>query len=313
LPKVRVAIEVINKADDEKLGEVLSEIHMEDPTLEIEYNKELRQVILHAQGELHLSLIRWRLEHIYKMPVEFLPAKIPYRETIRQSAMSNYRHKKQSGGAGQFGEVYMKIEPYYDGMPALKDYPVRDTDTIDLAWGGKLVFNNCIVGGVIDNRFLPSILKGIMEKMQEGPLTGSYVRDIRVSVYDGKMHPVDSNDISFKIAGMMAFKDAFHQADPQLLEPVFDVETTAPGSMMGDIMGELQTRRSIITGMDTLNGYQVIRARTPQAELDKLYAALRNVTQGKAKVKAVFAEYAPVPGDLQRKLTEEYKREEVAV
>ncbi|SEW00367.1 translation elongation factor 2 (EF-2/EF-G) [Chitinophaga sp. YR573] len=313
LPKVRVAIEVINKADDEKLGEVLAEIHMEDPTLEIEYNKELKQVILHAQGELHLSLIRWRLEHIYKMPVEFLPAKIPYRETIRQSAMSNYRHKKQSGGAGQFGEVYMKIEPYYDGMPTLKEFPVRDTDSIDLAWGGKLVFNNCIVGGVIDNRFLPSILKGIMEKMQEGPLTGSYVRDIRVSVYDGKMHPVDSNDISFKIAGMMAFKDAFHQADPQLLEPVFDVETTAPDSMMGDIMGELQTRRSIITGMDTLNGYQVIRARTPQAELDKLYAALRNVTQGKAKIKAVFAEYAPVPGDLQKKLTEEYKREEVAV
>jgi elongation factor G len=310
-PKVRVAVEVVNKSDDEKLGEVLAEIHTEDPTLEIEYNKELRQVILHAQGDLHLTLIRWRLEHIYKMPVEFMPAKIPYRETIRQQAMSTYRHKKQSGGAGQFGEVFMKIEPYYDGMPPFKEYPVRDTDSIDLTWGGKLVFNNCIVGGAIDNRFLPSILKGIMEKMQEGPLTGSYVRDIRVSVYDGKMHPVDSNDISFKIAGMMAFRDAFHQADPQLLEPVFDVETTAPDSMMGDIMGELQTRRSIITGMDTLNNYQVIRARTPQAELDKLYAALRNVTQGKAKIKAVFAEYAPVPPELQKKLTEEYKREEV--
>lgn len=310
-PKVRVAIEVVNKSDDEKLGEVLAEIHMEDPTLEVEYNKELRQVILHAQGDLHLALIRWRLEHIYKMLVDFMPAKIPYRETIRQQAMSTYRHKKQSGGAGQFGEVFMKIEPYYEGMPPFKEYPVRDTDSIDLVWGGKLVFNNCIVGGAIDNRFLPSILKGIMEKMQEGPLTGSYVRDIRVSVYDGKMHPVDSNDISFKIAGMMAFRDAFHQADPQLLEPVFDVETTAPDSMMGDIMGELQTRRSIITGMDTLNGYQVIRARTPQAELDKLYAALRNVTQGKAKIRAVFAEYAPVPPDIQKKLTEEYKREEV--
>ena len=310
-PRVRVAVEVVNKSDDEKLGEVLAEIYTEDPTLEIEYNKELRQVILHAQGDLHLALIRWRLEHIYKMPVDFIPAKIPYRETIRQQAMSTYRHKKQSGGAGQFGEVFMKIEPYYEGMPAFKDYPVRDTDSIDLAWGGKLVFNNCIVGGAIDNRFLPSILKGIMEKMQEGPLTGSYVRDIRVSVYDGKMHPVDSNDISFKIAGMMAFKDAFHQADPQLLEPVFDVETIAPDSMMGDIMGELQTRRSIITGMDTLNNYQVIRARTPQAELDKLYAALRNVTQGKAKIKAVFAEYAAVPSELQKKLMEEYKREEV--
>ena len=306
-PKVRVAIEVINKADDEKLSEVLSEIHMEDPTLEVEYNKELRQVILHAQGELHLALIRWRLEHIYKMPVDFQPAKIPYRETIRQSALANYRHKKQSGGAGQFAEVFMKIEPYYDGMPPLKHYPVRDTDTIDLAWGGKLVFNNCIVGGVIDNRFLPSILKGVMEKMNEGPLTGSYVRDIRVSVYDGKMHPVDSNDISFKIAGMMAFRDAFHQADPQLLEPVFDVETTAPDSMMGDIMSELQSRRSIITGMDT----HVIHARVPQAELDKLYASLRNVTQGKAKVKSTFAAYAAVPGDIQRKLSEEYRHEEV--
>jgi elongation factor G len=306
-PKVRVAIEVINKADDEKLSEVLTAIHTEDPTLEVEYNKELRQVILHAQGELHLALIRWRLEHVYKMPVEFLPAKIPYRETIRQSAISNYRHKKQSGGAGQFAEVFLKIEPYYDGMPPFKEYPVRDTDTIDLAWGGKLVFNNCIVGGVIDNRFLPSILKGVMEKMNEGPLTGSYVRDIRVSVYDGKMHPVDSNDISFKIAGMMAFRDAFHQADPQLLEPVFDVETTAPDSMMGDIMSELQSRRSIITGMDT----QVIHARVPQAELDKLFAGLRNVTQGKAKVKSTFAAYAAVPGDIQRKLSDEYKHEEV--
>ncbi|RFM34479.1 elongation factor G [Chitinophaga silvisoli] len=306
-PNVRVAIEAVNKGDDEKLSEVLAEIHMEDPTLEIEYNRELRQVILHGQGELHLALTKWRLEHIYKTPVEFIPAKIPYRETIRQAAQSTYRHKKQSGGAGQFAEVYIKIEPYFDGMPPYKEHPVRDTETVELNWGGKLVFNNCIVGGAIDTRFLPSIMKGIMEKMNEGPLTGSYVRDIRVSVYDGKMHPVDSNDISFKIAGMMAFKDAFHQAAPLLLEPVYDVETTIPDEMAGDVMGELQSRRSIITGMDSEHGYQVIKARTPQAELDKLYAALRNVTQGKARVKAVFAEYAAVPGDLQKRLMEEYK------
>jgi elongation factor G len=310
-PKVRVAIEATNKGDDEKLGEVLSELHMEDPTLEIEYNRELKQVILHGQGDLHLALTKWRLENIYKMHVEFLPAKIPYRETIRKNAQATYRHKKQSGGAGQFGEVFLTIEPYYDGMPPYKEHTVRDTEEIDLNWGGKLVFNNCIVGGAIDNRFLPSILKGIMEKMHEGPLTGSYVRDVRVSVYDGKMHPVDSNDISFKIAGMMAFRDAFHQASPQLLEPVFDIETTAPDSMMGDIMSELQSRRSIITGMDSLNGYQVIKARTPQAELDKLYAALRNVTQGKAKISAVFAEYAPVPPEMQKKLSEEYKGAEL--
>lgn len=311
LPKVRVAIEATSKTDDEKLGEVLAELHMEDPTLEIEYNRELKQVILHGQGDLHLALTKWRLENIYKMHVEYLPAKIPYRETIRKHASATYRHKKQSGGAGQFGEVFLTIEPYYDGMPPYKEHPVRDTDEIDLNWGGKLIFNNCIVGGAIDARFLPSILKGVMEKMQEGPLTGSYVRDIRVSVYDGKMHPVDSNDISFKIAGMMAFRDAFHQAAPQLLEPVYDIETAAPDSMAGDIMSELQTRRSIITGMDTQNGYQVIKARTPQAELDKLYAALRNVTQGKAKIKAVFAEYAPVPPDVQKKLSEEYKSAEL--
>jgi elongation factor G len=307
-PKVRAAIEARNKADDEKLGEVLSEIHMEDPTLEIEYNRELKQVILHGQGELHLAVTKWRLENIYKMQVDYLPAKIPYRETIQKPAMASYRHKKQSGGAGQFGEVFMKIEPYYEGMPPMKEFPVRDTEEIALNWGGKLVFNNCIVGGAIDARFLPSILKGVMEKMQEGPLTGSYVRDVRVSVYDGKMHPVDSNDISFKIAGMMAFRDAFHQAAPQLLEPVYDIEATAPDYMSGDIMSELQSRRSIITGMDSVNSNQVIKARTPQAELDKLYAALRNITQGKAKVKASFAEYAPVPMDMQRKLSDEYNK-----
>ncbi|MFB6455262.1 elongation factor G [Chitinophaga sp. Hz27] len=312
-PKVRVAIETKNKADDEKLSEVLSEIHMEDPTLEVEFNRELKQVILHGQGDLHLLVTKWRLENIYKMPIEFLPAKIPYRETIQKPALSSYRHKKQSGGAGQFGEVYIKIEPWYEGMPQLKEYPVRETEEIALNWGGKLVFNNCIVGGAIDARFLPSILKGVMEKMVEGPLTGSYVRDIRVSVYDGKMHPVDSNDMSFKIAGKMAFRDAFHQAAPQLLEPVFDLEATAPDVMMGDIMSELQSHRSIITGMDTLNGFQVIKARTPQAELDKLFAALRNVTQGKAKLKSTFAEYAPVPAEIQKKLSEDYRKTEAEV
>ncbi|ASZ09560.1 elongation factor G [Chitinophaga pendula] len=312
-PKVRIAIEATSKSDEEKLGEVLAELHTEDPTLEVEYNRELKQVILHGQGDLHLLVTKWRLENTYKMHVAYHAAKIPYRETIQKPALASYRHKKQSGGAGQFGEVFMKIEPYYEGMPPLKDYPVRDTEEIELTWGGKLVFNNCIVGGAIETRFLPSILKGVMEKMQEGPLTGSYVRDIRVSVYDGKMHPVDSNDISFKIAGMMAFKDAFHQAAPQLLEPVFDIETTAPDVMMGDIMGELQSRRSIITGMDAENGYQVIKARTPQAELDKLFAALRNVTQGKAKIKTMFAEFAPVPADIQKKLSEEYKNKEVEV
>ncbi len=309
-PKVRTAIVAKNKADDEKLSEVLSEIHMEDPTLEVEYNRELKQVILHGQGELHLAITKWRLEHVYNMQVDYYPARIPYRETIQKAAQATYRHKKQSGGAGQFGEVFIKIEPWFEGMPALKEWPVRDTEEIALNWGGKLVFNNCIVGGAIDARFLPSILKGVMEKMNEGPLTGSYVRDVRVSVYDGKMHPVDSNDISFKIAGMMAFREAFHQAAPQLLEPVYDLEASAPDVMMGDIMSELQSHRSIITGMDSGNARQIIKARTPQAELDHLFAALRNVTQGKAKVKAIFAEYAPVPAEVQKKLSDDYKKVE---
>lgn len=308
-PKVRIAIIASNKQDDEKLSEVLGEIHAEDPTFEVEYNKELKQVILHGQGDLHLALIRWRLENIYKMQVSFEPARIPYRETIRKPAQASYRHKKQSGGAGQFGEVFMKIEPWYEGLPPVREFPIRGTDEVDLPWGGKLIFNNCIVGGAIDARFLPAIQKGVMEKMNEGPLTGSYVRDIRVSVYDGKMHPVDSNDISFKIAGMMAFRDAFHQASPQLLEPVCDLEAVAPEELMGEIMTELQTHRSLITGMEAGNGRQVIKARIPQAELDQLYASLRNVSHGKAKVSARFAEYAPVPADLQKKLSQEYNEQ----
>ncbi len=310
-PKVRIAIIAKNKADDEKIGEVLTEIHAQDPTLMVEYSSELKQLILHGQGELHLSLTKWRLQNIYKLDVEFLHPRIPYRETIQKPAIASYRHKKQSGGAGQFGEVYMKIEPYFEGMPALKDYPVRDTEVMDLKWGGKLVFNNCITGGVIDTRFIPSIIKGVMEKMNEGPLTGSYVRDVRVSVYDGKMHAVDSNDLSFKIAGMMAFKEAFHMAEPRLLEPIYEVETTAPESMMGDVMSELQTRRSTILGMENVGGNQVIKAKTPLAELDKYNASLRSITQGRGRVNIKFADYAPVPGDMQKKLMDEYKKHEV--
>ncbi len=309
-PKVRVAILAKNKADDEKLGEVLSEIHAEDPTIVIHYDKEIRQLLIYAQGDLHLAVTKWRLQHVYKMEVEFEKPRIPYRETIQKIAEASYRHKKQSGGAGQFGEVYLRIEPFYDGMPNPKDLTVRDTEIHDLPWGGKMVFLNCITGGVIDSRFMPSIVKGVMEKMSEGPLTGSYVRDVRVAVYDGKMHPVDSNDISFKIAGMMAFKEAFHAAEPQLLEPIYDVETEAPEQVMGDVMSELQTRRSIIMGMDSRNGYQVVKAKTPLAELDKFNTALRSIAQGRARVKANFAEYAPVPGELQKKLTEEYKKSE---
>lgn len=309
-PKARTAIVASNKSDDEKLSEVLAEIRLEDPTLEVEYNRELKQVILHGQGELHLQVIKWRLENLYKLDIAFVNARIPYRETIQRAATSGYRHKKQSGGAGQFGEVYMKIEPWYESMPPVTDYPVRHSQEVDLPWGGKLVFNNCIVGGAIDARFLPSIMKGVMEKLQEGPLTGSYVRDVRVSVFDGKMHPVDSNDIAFKIAGMMAFREAFHAASPQLLEPIYEMEVTIPSPMMGDIMSELQTHRSIIMGMEARGSSQAIRTKTPQAELDGLVASLRNLSQGRARVAMQFSEYAPVSPETQRRLAEAYQKEQ---
>lgn len=308
--RLRTAILAKNKADDEKLGSVLSEIHQEDPTLTYEYARELKQLIIGCQGELHMAVTKWRLEKIYHLEVEFEKPRIPYRETIQKPSQASYKHKKQSGGAGQFGEVYMKIEPYYEGMPEPQGVSVRNKEVFDLQWGGKLVFYNCIVGGVIDARFIPSIQKGVMEKMQEGPITGSFVRDVRVIVYDGKMHAVDSNDISFKIAGMMAFKEAFQLADPKILEPIYEIEVLVPEELMGDVVTDLQGRRSIIVGMDSKGTYQVIKARTPLAELDRYSTSLRSITQGRGNYTGRFAEYAPVPGDIQKKLAEEYKKME---
>lgn len=306
-PRIRTAVVAQSKNDDEKIGEVLSKIHQEDPTLQVEYVKELKQLIISGQGELHLAVCRWYLEQIYKLKIDFVTPRISYRETIRKPMISSYRHKKQSGGAGQFGEVHLKVEPYYEGMPEPTEYNVRGREFIDLPWGGKLAFYNCIVGGVIDARFIPSILKGIMEKMEEGPISGSYVRDVRVCVFDGKMHPVDSNDISFKIAGMMAFKDAFMKAEPQLLEPIYDLEIALPEEVMGDVMGDLQTRRSLIMGIDSKGNNQVIRARTPLAELDKYSTTLRSMTQGRANFNQKFAEFIPVPYDVQNKVAQASK------
>jgi elongation factor G len=304
-PRIRTAVTALSKNDDEKIGEVLQKIHQEDPTIQVEYSKEIKQLIVYAQGELHLNVCRWLLENHYKLHIAFETPRIPYRETIRKSATASYRHKKQSGGAGQFAEVHLKVEPYFDGMPEPTEFPVRGKEVVDLEWGGKLVFYNCIVGGVIDTRFIPSILKGVMEKMEEGPITGSHVRDVRVMVFDGKMHAVDSNDISFKIAGMMAFKDAFMKSEPQLLEPIYDLEVLLPEEVMGEVMGDLQTRRSLIMGMDNKENFQMIRARTPLAELDKYSTTLRSLTQGRANFSQTFAEFSVVPYDLQTKLEKE--------
>lgn len=311
-PRIRTAIVAQSKGDDEKIGEVLTKIHQEDPTIEVGYSRELRQLIIAAQGEMHLAVCKWFLENMYKLHVDFVTPRISYRETIRKPAQAMYRHKKQSGGAGQFGEVHLKIEPYVEGMPEPTEFSVRGKEVIDLEWGGKLVFYNCIVGGVIDARFIPSIQKGIMEKMEQGPVTGSYVRDVRVMVYDGKMHPVDSNDISFKIAGMMAFKEAFMNAEPTLLEPIYDLEILVPEEIMGEVMGDLQTRRSMIMGIDSKGKYQVIKARTPLAELDRYSTTLRSLSQGRASFSQRFAEFAQVPFEIQQKLAKELQEVEMA-
>lgn len=326
--KFRVAVKAVNQADDEKLGVALNELHKMDQTIVSGYKKELRQLILEGQGELHLNIAKWHLENNIKIPVNYLTPRIPYRETITRVAQATYQHKKQSGGAGQFGEVHMLIEPHEEGKPDPSSFKLKQTmrqssvtplsvskgdseisvsirgkEEHELEWGGKLVFYNCIVGGSIDTRFLPAIMKGLMEKMEQGPLTGSYARDIRVFVYDGKMHPVDSNEISFKLAGRTAFSMAFKEAGPKILEPVYDVEVFVPEDKMGGVMTDLQGRRAIIMGMEG----GMIRAKVPLAELNRYSTALSSLTSGRASYSMKFAEYAPVPPDIQDKLLKEYE------
>ncbi|HEX2616322.1 MAG TPA: EF-Tu/IF-2/RF-3 family GTPase, partial [Flavobacteriales bacterium] len=310
-PRLRQVIKARDQKQDEKLHTALLEIQKEDPTITLHYVRESGQQVLGCQGELHLNLLKWKLAHHYKIEAEFGAPRIPYRETIRKSAAAMYRHKKQTGGAGQFGEVHLKIDPWYEGMPEPTGHSLRGKEEVELPTGGKLVFYNCIVGGVIDNKFMPSILKGIMEKMDKGPLTGSPARDIRVVVHDGKMHPVDSNDISFKIAGLMAFKDAFTQADPLLMEPIQEVEVRVPDDLMGDVMTDLQGRRSIVQGVEAQGRFQVIRVLTPLAELDRYSTTLRSLTQGRGTYTERFHAYQQVPSELQHKLVSGHKEEEV--
>ena len=296
----------------EKLIKALHQIEMEDPTLIIEQNAQLKQTILHGQGQLHLDLIKYRIEKVNNITMEFERPRIPYRETITKSANSTYRHKKQSGGAGQFGEVHMRIEPYYEGMPDPSDLTVRKTEIEDLPWGGSLAFYWCIVGGSIDAKYSNAIKKGILKKMEEGPLTGSCVQNVRVCIYDGKMHPVDSNDMAFMIASTQAFKEAFGNSAPQILEPVYDLEVLCSDDVMGDVMGDLQTRRAMIQGMGSEGHYQVIRAKVPLAELYQYSSSLRSMSQGRAKFNRTFAEYSPVPHDVQKTLLKEFQDQEEA-
>jgi elongation factor G len=300
--RLEKSVSANSSSEEEKLNEALRRINSQDPTITMKYNPETQQTIVGSQGELHLSVLEWQLENIYGLKSNFKAPRISYRETIQRSANANYRHKKQSGGSGQFAQVHLKIEPYYEGMPEPEGFNIRGKNEIDLDWGGKLVFYNCIVGGVIDTRYLPSIMKGILEVMEQGPLTKSYARDIRVMVYDGKMHSVDSNDISFKIAGATAFKDAFKQANPKLLEPLLDVNIKVPESMIGNVMTELQTRRAMIQGINSEDQYQILKALIPKAEMSDFSTKLRSVTQGRANFTYTFSKYDAVPTHVQKEL-----------
>ncbi len=308
------AIKAKKEADTEKMMAALTRMRQEDPTWIVEQSKELRQTIVRGQGEFHLRTLKWRLENIDKIEIEYLEPRIPYRETITKSAQADYRHKKQSGGAGQFGEVHLIVEPYADGMPDPTTYKlngqevkmnVKSREEVDLEWGGKLVFINTVVGGAIDMRFMPAILKGVMEKMERGPLTGSYARDVRVIVYDGKMHPVDSNELSFMLAARNAFSEAFKKANPKILEPIYDLEVYVPADMTGDVMSDLQGRRAMIMGMDMENGYQKLQAKIPLKELSNYSVALSSLTGGRASFNASFASYELMPSDLQQQLIAE--------
>ena len=314
--KYRTAIKAKVEKDEEKLGEILNRAHAEDPTIKIEYSKELKQTILSGQGEHHINILKWHLTNTHKLEIDLFPPKIPYRETITKVATADYRHRKQSGGAGQFGEVHILIEPVVEGVAANNKFKIdgkelvlnlKGKEEFTMDWGGKLEYYNCIVGGAIDARFMPAILKGIMEKMEEGPLTGSYARDIRVFVYDGKMHPVDSNEISFKLAGRNAFKEAFKKAGPKIMEPIYNVEVLVPSDCMGDVMSDLQNRRAMIEGMSSDKGFEVLRARVPLAELNKYSTTLSSLTSGRATFTMTYAEYQQVPAEVQDKLLKEYE------
>lgn len=317
-PKYSRAIKAVNAQDTEKMMAALLKMHQEDPTWVVEQSKELRQTIVHGQGEFHLRTLKWRLENNEKLHVEFEEPKIPYRETITKQAKAEYRHKKQSGGAGQFGEVHLIVEPYAEGMPDPVSYNfggqefkmnIKSKEEKDLPWGGKLVFINSVVGGAIDLRFMPAILKGVMDCMERGPLTGSYARDVRVVVYDGKMHPVDSNELSFTLAARHAFSDAFKAAGPKILEPIYDLEVYVPADYMGDVMSDLQGRRAIIMGMDSEAGYQKLQAKIPLKELSNYSVALSSLTGGRASFTTKFASYELIPNDLQQKLISQHEAE----
>ena len=306
-PIFSIAVKAVNSQEDEKLGSILNDIHKTDPTVISGMSRELRQNILQCQGEYHFNTLKWYFDNVYKIAIETASPKIPYRETITKSASASYRHKKQSGGSGQFGEVHMQLAPYFEGYTDPSELQVRDKQEYELPWGGKLIFANCVVGGAIDARFMPAILKGVNERLEQGPLTGSYARDIIVYIYDGKMHPVDSNEMAFKIAGRMAFSMAFKNAGPKIMEPIYDLDVRMPADLMGAVMTDLQGRRAIVMGMDSDHNYQTIHAKVPLAEMDRYSTSLSSLTSGRGTFTMKYAEYQQVPTDVQNRLLKEYE------
>lgn len=304
--KMRLAVKPPAKSDVDKLTRALHTIQEEDPTVEVKYNPEIKQTIIHGQGQMHFDIIKYHVKNLYDLDIEYERAKIPYRETISKSADAQYRHKKQSGGSGQFAEIHMRIEPYSEGMDYPSDLNVKKDDLTDLPWGGKLSLLWCIVGGSIDSRYFNAVKKGIMQVMEDGPQLGVHCQDIRVSVYDGKMHSVDSNDMAFQIASSQAFSQAFMEAKPSVLEPLYDLEVLCGSDEVGEVMGDLQSRRAMIMGIDADGHYQKITAKVPVPELFGFAAALRTIAQGKAKFKRTLSGYQPMDKTEQSKLIGEH-------
>ncbi|MDD5231098.1 MAG: elongation factor G, partial [Candidatus Marinimicrobia bacterium] len=288
-PVIQIAIEPKSRGDEEKISTGLQSLTSEDPTMSWHFDPELKQTILSGQGELHLVIILQRLKQKFGVEINQLPPRIPYRETIKKRGDSKYRHKKQTGGAGQFAEVWMYVEP----APA----------------GAGVEFTNTLVGQNVDRVFVPSVEKGVRSACEEGILAGYHVTDVKAVFYDGKMHPVDSKDIAFQIAGKSAFKECFMSGNPILLEPIYNLEVIVPEEFMGDVMGDISVRRGKIQGMDAEGPFQKINAKVPLAELYRYSTALRSMTQGRGMHRQSFSHYEQMPKEAQDKVVESYKRE----
>ena len=291
-PVIRVAIVPKSKGDEEKISSGLATLHEEDPTFVVEYDPELKQTIIQGQGEMHLDIIIKRLKDKFGVDVDLTEPKIPYRETIKGKAQVQGKYKRQSGGRGQYGDVWIRLEPK--------------------GRGEGYEFVDAIVGGVVPSKYIPAVDKGIQETMAEGVLAGYPVVDVKVTLYDGSYHSVDSSDLAFKIAASMAFKKAFMEAKPVLLEPIYDVEVRVPEEFLGDVMGDLSSRRGKIIGIEAEGNFQVIRAKVPLAELYKYSTALRSLTQGRGIHRRKFSHYEEVPQEIAEKIIEKAKAEKEA-